>query len=81
MGSFALLLVSLKSPQQPSVQSCCFAIFRPTDVIEFREIFLSPEITCKVRTKQQHQNSEFGHTQGEIIKKNWQKSTLAFKGG
>jgi len=41
MGSFALLLVSLKSPQQPSVQRSCFAIFRPTDVIEFREIFVS----------------------------------------
>jgi hypothetical protein len=32
----------------------------------------------KVR-KTQHQNPEFGHTQGEI-KKNLQKSTLAFKG-
>jgi hypothetical protein len=30
--------------------------------------------------KTQHQNPEFGHTQGEI-KKNLQKSTLAFKGG
>jgi hypothetical protein len=31
--------------------------------------------------KTQHQNPEFGHTQGEILKKNLQKSTLAFKGG
>jgi hypothetical protein len=34
----------------------------------------------KVR-KIQHQNPEFGHTQGEILKKNLQKSTLAFNGG
>jgi hypothetical protein len=34
----------------------------------------------KVR-KTQHQNPEFGHTQGEILKKNLQKSTLAFNGG
>ncbi len=33
----------------------------------------------KVR-KTQHQNPEFGHTEGEI-KKNLQKSKLAFKGG
>jgi hypothetical protein len=34
------------------------------------------------RRKTQHQNPEFGHTQGEIQqKKNQQKSTLAFKGG
>jgi hypothetical protein len=31
--------------------------------------------------KTQHQNPEFGHTQGEILKRNLQKSTLAFKGG
>jgi hypothetical protein len=34
----------------------------------------------KVR-KIQHQNPEFGHTQGEIINKNLQKSTLAFNRG
>ncbi len=30
-------------------------------------------------TKTQHQNLEFGHTQGEIFK-NLQKNTLTFKG-
>jgi hypothetical protein len=35
--------------------------------------------TCKFR-KRRHQYPELGHTQGEI-KKNLQKSTLAFKGG
>jgi hypothetical protein len=34
----------------------------------------------KVR-KTQYQNPEFGHTQGEIQKKNLQKSTLAFNRG
>jgi hypothetical protein len=33
----------------------------------------------KIR-KTQHQNPEFGHTQGEI-QNNMQKSKLAFKGG
>jgi hypothetical protein len=37
------------------------------------------KVICKVK-KTQHQNPEFGHTQGEIFK-NLQKSTLAFKGG
>jgi hypothetical protein len=36
-------------------------------------------VPSKVRITQ-HQNSEFGHTQGEI-KKNYQKSILAFNGG
>jgi hypothetical protein len=31
--------------------------------------------------KTQHQNPEFGHTQGEIKKKPAKKSTLTFKGG
>jgi hypothetical protein len=31
--------------------------------------------------KTQQWNPEFGHTQGEIKKKNLQKSTLAFNGG
>jgi hypothetical protein len=31
--------------------------------------------------KRQHQYHEFGHKQGEIIKKSAKKSTLAFKGG
>ncbi len=30
--------------------------------------------------KTEHQNPKFGHTQGKIIKKKLQKSTLAFKG-
>jgi hypothetical protein len=34
----------------------------------------------KVR-KRQHQYPEFGHTQGEILKKNLHQSTLAFKVG
>jgi hypothetical protein len=34
----------------------------------------------KVR-KTQHQNPEFGHTQGEIQNKPAKKSTLAFNGG
>jgi len=34
----------------------------------------------KVR-KTQHQNPKFGHTQGEIPKKNLQKRTLAFNRG
>jgi hypothetical protein len=37
-------------------------------------------VICKVR-KTQHQNPEFGHTQGEIFFKNLQNCTLAFKGG
>jgi len=31
--------------------------------------------------KRKHQYPEFGHTQGEILKKKLQKTTLAFKGG
>jgi hypothetical protein len=34
----------------------------------------------KVR-KTQHQNPEFGHTQGEIKKKSLQKSTISIQGG
>jgi hypothetical protein len=38
-------------------------------------------VICKVG-KTQHQNPEFGHTQGEIFLKPAKKnSTLAFKGG
>jgi hypothetical protein len=37
------------------------------------------EFSGKVR-KTQHQNPEFGHTQGEIFLKNLQNSTLAFIG-
>jgi hypothetical protein len=37
-------------------------------------------VVCKVR-KTQHHNPEFGHTQGEILKKPAKKSTLAFNGG
>jgi hypothetical protein len=36
-------------------------------------------VICKIR-QTQHQNPEFGHTQGDI-KKNLQKSTLTFKEG
>ncbi len=44
------------------------------------DIQLYNRVICKVR-KTQHQNPEFGHTQGEIQKKNLQKSTLAFQQG
>jgi hypothetical protein len=42
--------------------------------------FLGIRVIGKVR-KRQHQNPEFGHTQGEIKTKNLQKSTLAFNRG
>ncbi len=38
-------------------------------------------LLIRVVGKTQHQNPDFGHTQGEIQKTNLQKSTLAFKGG
>jgi hypothetical protein len=44
------------------------------------DIKLYNRVIRKVR-KTQHQNPEFGHTQGEIQKKNLQKSTLAFQQG
>jgi len=44
------------------------------------DIKLYNRVIPKVR-KTQHQNPEFGHTQGEIQKKNLQKSTLAFQQG
>jgi hypothetical protein len=46
---------------------------------KFSGLFLNiinNRVICKVR-KTQHQNPEFGHTQGEIFKKNLQKSILA----
>ncbi len=43
------------------------------------DIKLYNRVIRKVR-KTQHQNPEFGHTQGEI-QKNLQKSTLAFQQG
>jgi hypothetical protein len=45
-----------------------------------RPVIAAIRVIRKVR-KTQHQNPEFGHTQGEIKKKNQQKSTLAFNGG
>jgi len=34
-----------------------------------------------VSQETEHQNPEFGHTQGERLKKTLQKSPLVFKGG
>jgi hypothetical protein len=54
----------------------------PTTTIEsppsFLLLIVTLELSIKVR-KTQHQNPEFGHTQGEI-QKNLQKSTLASTG-
>jgi hypothetical protein len=49
--------------------------------IAFLENTCNNKVIRKVR-KTQHQNPEFGHTEGgEIQKKKLQKSTLAFNGG
>jgi hypothetical protein len=64
-GSFVLLVLGCRNPSR-FVQG----------------LNICPESNRVIREvrQRQHQNPEFSHTQGEI-KKNVQKSTLAFKGG